>query len=370
MNRKLYTTLSIMAVTTTMLTACGNTSNKANSQESSASETVIDNFEEIMSNETENNQQSDVSEVETVITTESAENETVSKDYTFEDLSKYNYEFCSGAGGWSTDFYIEKDGYFHGNYHDSEMGVTGDGYENGTMYSSVFTGHFSGLTKVDDYAYEMVMSDISYKDEVGTEEIEIIDNIKYIYDEAYGLCGTKRFLVYFVGTPVNIFDEEVYWWIKDSVDTSAGDNALLQTPVIVNEDQQYGIYSYERLSPAEEAEINYNSYKQSYDYLNELLTEATTTGDMLIYANKSYENADSCLNCLWNLIKYNTDNDTFQTILEEQRSWLKQRDEQATTNRDSWEGGTFAEVDYQDTMATMTMERCETLLEYVKQECN
>jgi hypothetical protein len=168
-----------------------------------------------------------------------------SEEYTFEDLSKYSYQFCSGAGGWSTDFCIESDGYFYGNYHDSEMGATGDGYKNGTIYSCDFSGHFSGLTKVDDYAYEMVISDISYENEVGTEEI--IDNIKYIYDEAYGLCGTKRFLVYFPGTPVNVFDEEVYWWISNSVDNSMGDDALLQTPVIVNEDEQFGIYSYENI---------------------------------------------------------------------------------------------------------------------------
>jgi uncharacterized protein YecT (DUF1311 family) len=303
-----------------------------------------------------------------IISNETESQEYTSQEHTFEDLSKYSYEFCSGAGGWSTDFYIEKDGYFHGKYNDSDMGDIGDGYEDGTMYTSVFTGHFSGLTKVDEYAYEMVMSDISYKDEVGTEEI--IDNIKYIYDEAFGLCGTKRFLVYFPGTPVNVFDEEVYWWISSSVDNSMGDDALLQTPVIVNEDEEYGIYSYERWSPVEEAEANYSTYKQSYDYWNDKLTEATTTGDMWMYANQSYKVADDCLNCLWNLIKYNTDDDTFQTILEEQRSWLKQRDEQATSNRDSWEGGTFAKVDYQGTMATMTMERCETLLEYVKQECN
>jgi uncharacterized protein YecT (DUF1311 family) len=357
MNKKSIATISFMAVATTMLAACGKTSNEANPQEI--------NVSEIISNETENKQQSTESEVEITITTEILETETEPQEYTFEDLSKYSYEFCSGAGAWSTDFYIEKDGYFHGNYHDSDMGDIGEGYENGTMYSSVFTGHFSGLTRIDEYAYEMVISDISYKDEVGTEEI--IDNIRYIYDEAYGLNGTKRFLVYFPGTPVNVFDEEVYWWIMNSVDDSMGDDALLQTPVIVNEDQQCGIYSYERWSPVEEAEINYNSYKASYEYWNEKLTEAITTVDMLMCASQSYEVADDCLNCLWNLIKYNTDEDTFQTILEEQRSWLKQRDEQATSIRDSYEGGTFAEVDYQETMATMTMERCETLLEYVKQ---
>ncbi len=45
-----------------------------------------------------------------------------SKDLTFADLAKYSFVFCSGAGGWSTDFEIEKDGSFKGAYHDSEMG--------------------------------------------------------------------------------------------------------------------------------------------------------------------------------------------------------------------------------------------------------
>jgi tetratricopeptide (TPR) repeat protein len=54
-----------------------------------------------------------------------------SRDLTFEDLSHYAFQFCSGAGGWSTDFEIEKDGSFKGNYHDSDMGDTGENYENG-----------------------------------------------------------------------------------------------------------------------------------------------------------------------------------------------------------------------------------------------
>ena len=48
---------------------------------------------------------------------------------TFADLAEYQFEFCSGAGGWATDFTIDSDGHFSGEYHDSDMGVTGDGYE-------------------------------------------------------------------------------------------------------------------------------------------------------------------------------------------------------------------------------------------------
>ena len=82
---------------------------------------------------------------------------------TFEDLSGYTFEFSSGAGAWSTYFTIEKDGSFAGNYHDSDMGSTGDGYDHGTLYYSEFSGHFTDLTKVDDTTYEMTLSDIAIR---------------------------------------------------------------------------------------------------------------------------------------------------------------------------------------------------------------
>jgi hypothetical protein len=200
----------------------------------SDSETIAEEAEEDSTKNTEET----VAETEEAIDAENV-TEAEETEYTFEDLSKYSYEFCSGAGGWSTDFTIEADGYFSGNYHDSEMGSFGEGYPNGTMYAATFTGHFTGLKKVDEYAYEMTIADISYENEIDTEEIR--DNIKYIYSDAYGLTDTNRFLVYFPGTPVSVFNEEVYSWIMWSVEGEE----VLSTPVIVNEDQQEGIYSYE-----------------------------------------------------------------------------------------------------------------------------
>jgi uncharacterized protein YecT (DUF1311 family) len=198
---------------------------------------------------------------------------------------------------------------------------------------------------------------------VGSEEIW--DNVRYCYSEAYGFENATTFLVYAPGTPVNVFDEDVWFWIQWSV----GEDSVLKSPVIVNKDQDEGMYSYDRLSAAEDAEISYKNYRESYDYWCGKNVDADTTMDMYIYTEKSYEVADECLNYLWNLIKYNTDEETFSNILEEQRAWLKERDEQAEQNRDSWEGGSFAKVDYLDTMGTMTMERCEKLLEYIEQEC-
>ena len=108
------------------------------------------------------------------LTVSAAESSSEPDSLTFEALSRYTFEFSSGAGAWSTYFTIEKDGSFAGNYHDSDMGDTGDGYGNGTLYYSDFSGHFTDLTKVDDTTYEMTLSDIAYQNTVG--ETEIIDS--------------------------------------------------------------------------------------------------------------------------------------------------------------------------------------------------
>lgn len=283
------------------------------------------------------------------------------KEVTFETLSKYSYEFCSGAGGWSTNFYIEKDGFFHGNYHDSDMGDTGEDYPGGIVYYCDFSGHFTNLTKVDDFTYEMNLEDISYKNKVGDEEIE--DGIKYIYSDAYGLTGTNKFRVYIPGKPISEIKEDVYFWVKFVNEEESEDADTLSIICIENVEQEEGIYSYERLSASESALDYYNSAKNSYEELITDCQNANTTMEMLDNASDRFKLADDLLNNLWILIKYNTDEAEFEKILNEQREWLKQRDQKADEAADSWEGGSFAPVDFADTKAEMTMERCKELVD-------
>jgi hypothetical protein len=179
-------------------------------------------------------------EIENTEAADAATESESAETYSFQDLSKYSFEFCSGAGAWATDFTIADDGSFSGLYHDSDMGDIGEGYEHGTLYYSAFSGHFSELTPVDEYTCEMTLSDISYENEPDTEEI--INQLRYRYSDAYGLTGTTKFLVYFPGTPVSTFDEEIYSWIQWSIEDGSD---VLTRPVIVNVDQEEGIYSYE-----------------------------------------------------------------------------------------------------------------------------
>lgn len=171
------------------MAGCGSEEkNTSNADAEQKSETASETREEGQAPEQTDTEGSEEAELQT---TESEHAET---GLTFADLAALQFEFCSGVGGWSTDFTIEKDGSFSGVYHDSDMGDTGDGYPNGTMYYCNFSGHFTNLTKVDDDTYEMSLADISYQNTVG--DTEILDDMLYVYTDVYGLEGTDTFRIY------------------------------------------------------------------------------------------------------------------------------------------------------------------------------
>ena len=281
-------------------------------------------------------------------------------ELTFADLSKYSFEFSSGAGAWGEWFTIEKDGYFTGLFNDSNMGETGEGYEDGTRYSSSYFGHFTNLTKIDEHTYQMTLADISYKEPIGTEEIS--DKVLYIYTGSYCLGGTDTFTIYLPGTPLDVLSEDIYSWIRYSNQSETE----LTMIIIADETNGYGIYSYDRPDSLEDAQLTYSSYKESYDYYGELLAEATTTAEMVEYSARMYELSDNCLNEIWHLIRYNVEEDQYNEILEEQREWIKQKEAAATEASAEYEGGSFAAVAYNDKLASLTIERCEELIEYLK----
>ena len=257
------------------------------------------------------------------------------------------------------EFTIEKDGYFTGNFHDSDMGSIGEGYEDGTIYCCSYSGHFSDLTKTNDYTYTMKLTDISYDETVNTEEIS--DNIRWIYTDSYCLGGTDTFTIYLPGTPVSELSEEVLLWLFMTNE----DETELDMIAIVDETNEYGIYSYERRTPFEDAQMTLESYKYSYDEYNNQLSEATNTLEMVEYSQAMYEISDDCLNYIWNLVRYNTEEE-YNKILAEQREWISEKETKAKEASSEYEGGSLASVTYNETLATLTMKRCEELIEYLK----
>lgn len=283
-----------------------------------------------------------------------------SDDLTFADLAERQFGFSSGAGGWSEEFIIEKDGYFTGNYHDTDMGDTGEGYDDGTMYSSTYSGHFTDLTKINDYTYQMKLADITYKETADT--VEISDNTRYIYTESYCLGGTDTFTIYLPGTPISELPEGVYIWLSMANQSETE----LTMIAIVDETNGYGIYSLGRPEPLEDAQMTLNSYRDSYDYYSEKVSEAETTAEMVEYTGIKYEISDDCLNYIWNLVRYNVDEDKFNEILTEQRAWISEKEAKAKEAGEEYSGGSLSAVSYNDTLADLTMKRCEELIEYLK----
>lgn len=125
-----------------------------------------------------------------------------------------DFVFSSGAGGWSTDIEVAEDGTFTGSFHDSDMGSTGEGYPNGTVYLCNFSGKFSDPEPTEKpYVYSMKLLEmqIENKDKTGTQEIE--DETLFVYSDPYGFDHADEFLIYMPGTPMSDMSEACRSWL-------------------------------------------------------------------------------------------------------------------------------------------------------------
>lgn len=120
------------------------------------------------------------------------------------------YVFASGAGAWCTVMTINEDMSFSGAYTDSEMAETGEGYDYGSCYISTFAGTFSEPEALENGTMTMTSSELTYDEQPGTETI--IDEIRYVYDEAYGLTGGDTFILYPAGYATADMEENALEW--------------------------------------------------------------------------------------------------------------------------------------------------------------
>ena len=118
-----------------------------------------------------------------------------------------NFVFSSGSGGWGSSLSIGPNGTFSGDYHDSDMGLTGPGYPGGTISESKVSGQFTRLHQDSQTLYEVYLENLQYEKPVGSSEIK--DNVKYEYTEAYGISKNMRMAIYLPGTPISSMPEEL-----------------------------------------------------------------------------------------------------------------------------------------------------------------
>ena len=143
--------------------------------------------------------------------------------------------FCSGAGAWSTDLTLSPDGSFEGTYHDSDMGVSGEGFPNGTVYLCTFQGRFGSIKKLDDSTYVMTLQELNITTSHGIGETWIEDGVRYVSSEAYGLNGGTGFLFYTPEAPVSELPQAFLNWFSGPYDRSS----LTETGTL----SHYGLYN-------------------------------------------------------------------------------------------------------------------------------
>lgn len=133
-------------------------------------------------------------------------------------LPEENIEFCflSGFGLWHTSIYLNRDGTFTGEYYDADMGATGEGYPNGTVYTCVFSGEFGDIEKLDEFSYKMTLTSFITEKVAGNEWIE--DGTLYVATNPYGLCERetgkicREYIFYLPETPISHVPEDFANW--------------------------------------------------------------------------------------------------------------------------------------------------------------
>lgn len=127
-------------------------------------------------------------------------------------LSQLNtrlFEFSSGVGAWSTELTVLENGAFIGNFHDSEMGETGEGYPDGTVYGCSFHGQFSDPEPVDEYTWTVK---VSVEQDEGQVPETVEEGIRYVTAAPYGLEKAQTVTVFVPGTPVDHLPEGFVIW--------------------------------------------------------------------------------------------------------------------------------------------------------------
>lgn len=293
--------------------------------------------------------------------TDEVENEeVVETTLSFSEFENLEFYFASGAGGWRTVMQIESDGSFSGQYSDSNMGAVGTEYPNGTLNLCAFEGKFTEPVKVNDYTYSMRIEEISYAKELGTEEI--IDGTLYCYSNAYGLDDAEEILIYLPGAPFAELPEEYRSWVRN--DMADPDAAELPFYGLYNVAEQTGFSSYDISGRI--ADMMAATEEWALTVRASLENDPLTQADMNIKSKELYDIWDAALNTLWDEVKDTSSEEEFQALLEEQRTWISEKEQAVKAAGEEVAGGSMQGMVMDLKAAELTEERVYELYEMLK----
>ncbi len=277
--------------------------------------------------------------------------------FSFADLNQIQFCFSSGAGAWATVMTIHADGSFSGEYHDSDMGVTGDSYPNGTQYRCDFSGQFTQPVKVNDYTYSMQIGELNFAKEAGTEEIR--DGVRYIYSEANGLDGAQDILIYLPGAPLEELSEDFRSWIG-YYDLSRTTDTELPFYALNNEAQQCGFSGYNIIDNLENNIAFYEEWAASLK--NSMENDSLSQAEYNVKAEELYAVWDAALNQTWNVLKQILDEEAMSALTAEELEWIALKEQAVAEAGAEYEGGSIRPMIMDLKAAEMTEGRVYELM--------
>jgi uncharacterized protein YecT (DUF1311 family) len=282
-------------------------------------------------------------------------------EFLFKDLEDHQFCFSSGAGGWRTFLNIDADGHFDGAYSDSEMGSIGEGYPNGTYYYCEFVGKFTEPVKVNDYTYSVEIEELSTIKEADTKEI--IDGVLYEYCMPFGIDGAEELLIYLPGAPTSELPEAYMDWVRFSMEDPEAET--LPFYGLYNVKEQNGFSSYDTGAHVEEDIALLEEWAKTLKDLLE--NEDLTQAEMNEASSELYATWDSALNILWNELKEELPDDEFSKLLDEQRAWIKNKEDAVAKAGAEYEGGSMYSLVVNMEAADITEKRVYELYEIYQQ---
>lgn len=168
------------------------------------------------------------------------DNNMASGENLFAGIQPLKFVFASGAGGWGTTLTLYPDGHFEGVYEDGEN-IAAPDYPRGTTYICEFSGQFSEMTRISEYAYSMQLAELTCETEV--DKIWIEDGIRYIGSDAFGIDGGEEFILYLPYTSPEGLDEEFLSWWPDNYLWRDGSVKTLASYAIQNVNTGQGFFT-------------------------------------------------------------------------------------------------------------------------------
>ena len=176
----------------------------------------------------------------------------------FGEIADVEFYLSSGAGAWGTLLRTNADGTFTGDYHDTDMGDTGETHPSGTMYSCEFSGKFGNLQKVDDFTYSFELDYL--REDTPREEFIGDHGVRIVPAETYGLETGRTYMLYIPGAEIDALPEEFVRWVVMPMGWPSDElPASLPFYGIYNVDGQYGFFG----SKNDNAEI-YRNQNEAY----------------------------------------------------------------------------------------------------------